>query len=253
MKLICPKCKAEIIYENINIETDLAKCDECKSFHKASKLIAGDVKKPENSDNLLRGSKIDINTSVDNSIELFFPKKDFSGSAMFILGFAIFWLFFISVWTLFAIRGSIIFAMFSIPFWLIGFFMLKSSINSIFETQTLKLTRNIFTIMKHRPFGTKRIEIPVNEIREIQMKTYTNNNIFKAFNNVSAMPKRPHYFGTEIKMPAVVYGVNTKYFFEKANNIEKEQVIRLLNNSLQKLKNKKQVKTYDKNNRFSKY
>jgi len=38
MDLFCSKCNAEIKHWNINIKTDLAKCDRCGEVHKASNL-----------------------------------------------------------------------------------------------------------------------------------------------------------------------------------------------------------------------
>ena len=39
MELLCPDCTASISTDNINISTDLAKCEKCNSIHKASELV----------------------------------------------------------------------------------------------------------------------------------------------------------------------------------------------------------------------
>jgi hypothetical protein len=97
MELICPSCKATISPDNVNIASNLAKCDKCNSIHKAGDLA--DSKSIDKINHPPTGSKMTIKKGFDDSIELFYPKKGFTVSVIPHLFFTIFWFVFISFWT----------------------------------------------------------------------------------------------------------------------------------------------------------
>lgn len=235
MELICPNCKATILPDNVNISSDLAKCDKCNSIHKASELA--DSKSIDKINNPPTGTKMTIKKGFDDSIELFYPKKGFTVSVIPQLFFSIFWIGFISFWTWGASQGSVIFAMFSIPFWLVGFGMLGGLINSISETQTLKISRTSLILKKERPIRPKNFEIKVKDIQSIRMKNLKMNP-FSMFGNMKLMFKMQKSFGMGgIEMPAIISGVKTEYFFEDANDAEQEWVTSTLDNIIKRMNN----------------
>jgi hypothetical protein len=222
MELICPNCNASISPDNVNVSTDLAKCDKCNSIHRASELI--EPKSIEKIINPPRGSKMIIKKGFDDSIELFYPKKGFTFSFVPQLFFIIFWFGFLCFWTYMAAQGSIIFAMFSIPFWIIGFGMFGGLINSILETQTLILSKTSLTLKKDRPIRPKRFDLKITDIQSIRLKPLKMNP-FSLFGNFKVMMKMQKSLGMGgIEMPAIISGVETVYFFEDANDAEQEWV-----------------------------
>ncbi len=66
----------------------------------------------------------------------------------FLLLFNGFWLTFVTVWTALAIQGSLLFALFSIPFWAVGLGMLAFNMNNILANTTLKFTPTSVKITK---------------------------------------------------------------------------------------------------------
>lgn len=235
MELICPSCKATIKSDNVNISTDLAKCDKCNSIHKASELV--NTKSIERINNPPFGTKFQIKKGFDDSVEIFYPKKGFTASVIPQLFFSIFWLGFICLWTWGASQGSIIFAMFSIPFWLIGFGMIGGLINSISETQTLKISRTTLTLKKDRPISPKTFEIAIKDVQSIRMKNLKMN-AFSMFGNFRMMLKMQKSFGMGgIEMPAIITGIKTEYFFEDANDAEQEWATSTLDSIIKRMKN----------------
>ncbi len=235
MELICPNCKAAISPDNINISSDLAKCDTCNSIHKASELA--DSKSINKINNPPSGTKIIIKKGLDDSVELFYPKKGFTLFVIPPLFFSLFWFGFISFWTWGASQGSLIFALFSIPFWLAGFGMLGGLLNSISESQTLKISRTTLTLKKDRLIWPKSFEIGIKDIQSVKMKS-VKMNAFSMFGNFSMMTKMPKSFGMGgIEMPAIISGVKTEYFFEDANDAEQEWLISTLDSIIKRMNN----------------
>ncbi len=235
MKLICPSCKATISPDNVNISTDLAKCDKCNSIHKASELA--DSKSIDRINHPPSGTKMIVKKGFDDSIELFYPKRGFTASVIPQLLFSIFWLGFISLWTFGASQGSVFFALFSIPFWIVGFGMIGGVINSISETQTLKISRSSLTLKKDRPIRPKSFEIEVKDIQSIKMKNLKMNP-FSMFGNFKMMLKMQQSYGLGgIEMPAIISGVKTEYFFEDANDAEQEWVTATLDSIIKRRNN----------------
>lgn len=236
MELTCPKCNATIEPHNINISSDLAKCESCNSIHKASELV--DQKEVNKIDNPPNGTKISIKKWGDGSIELFYPKQGFKSSMIFPLTFSIIWISFIGFWTFMALKGDLLFALFSIPFWVIGFTMLIGLINSISETQTLILSKSVLTYKKDRPIRSSNFVASVNDIESIKLKNFKVTNPFSVFGNFKMMSKMQRSFGTGgLEMPAILTGAKTTYFFEDASDAEQEWVTATLDHIIKQHKN----------------
>ena len=229
MEFICPTCKSTILPSNINIKSDLAKCDRCDSIHKASDLA--DSKSIDRINNPPVGSKIKVNKGFDGSIEVFLPNKGFKIHMIFSMFFTVFWLGFIGFWTFMALKGSVLFALFSIPFWIVGAGMVSGLINSLSETQTVIVTRASLILKKVRPIRPKTIEFRLDEIHSIKLKNFNMNSPFSFFANFNIMYKMKKSLGMGgIEMPAILTGVHTEYFFEDANDAEQEWVTSVVDN-----------------------
>lgn len=78
------------------------------------------------------GSRLEIDIPAD-------PSRAFSVSNLFMVVFSTFWLGFVAFWTLGAAAGGGLFALFSIPFWLVGFFMGFNSLRVMFGGESIEL------------------------------------------------------------------------------------------------------------------
>ena len=224
MKFTCSNCNAEIKSENINISTDLAKCDQCGSIHKVSDLSISleekDLSPPV-------GSKIVLEKGLSGGVKFTYPKRGFSASLIPLLIFAIFWLGFVTFWTWGAAQGSIFFALFSIPFWLVGLSMVAGLINSANEIQVLTLDQHQLTLIRHRPIRPKSFEIDLKDIQAVKMKVMKMNplSVFSNFGNMMKMQKSS---GGALEVPAIITGQKTEYFFDGANDAEQEWIVKIL-------------------------
>lgn len=234
MKLICTKCSAEIKAENINITTDLAKCDNCGSIYKVSDLSHSLEKKDINPPN---GSKIILKKGLNDEIEFTYPKKGLTASLLPQLFFAIFWLSFVAFWSWGASQGSFFFALFSIPFWVIGISMIVGIVNSANEVQIVTINKNKLIVNKLRPIRPKLFETSLENIQTIKMKGLKMSP-FSMFGNFRNMIKMQRSFGSAIEMPAIITGLKTEYFFDDANDAEQEWIVNILDRLVKKLINK---------------
>lgn len=233
MELVCPTCNWKIDSSNINVVTDLAKCGYCGAIYKASSLVSASDDKTLATPP--KGSKIELTKEIGDSIQLFIPKKGVTGSVIPQLFFCVFWLGFISFWTWGASQGSVFFAMFSIPFWLVGLAMLTGLINNINETQTIKVNKSSLTLIKSRPINSKNYEYDFQDIQSIEI-THMKGGLFSMFANPRYMWRLQWSFGAGLTLPAIIAGSRTQYFFEGANDAEQEWVTKYLDNKLRQVR-----------------
>ncbi len=228
MELICPNCSAIIDADNINVMTDLAKCVRCNTLHKASALVAYGVEKT--SEHPPKGSMIKLSRESGDMVNIHMPAKGFKPSMIPQLLFTVFWLGFITFWTTLASQAGF-FALFSIPFWIAGFFMLGAIIIGVAEKQTIKVGRGKIAITKSRPFFPKKLEYNFSEIEEIALKS---NQGMATFSTQSF--RLQNRYGPPPELPSLISGSGTKTFFESANDAEKAWVVKYLNYKLAEAK-----------------
>ena len=85
------------------------------------------------------------------------------------IGFNAFWLCFVAVWTTLALQGSILFALFSIPFWAVGLGMLAFNINTIFTRVELRFSPQHIEVVKNYAGVFKSTQhYPLNQLASIQ-------------------------------------------------------------------------------------
>ena len=230
MNFICPKCKTEIQSENINIATDLAKCQNCGEISKASELSK---QKEPVSKTPPAGSKIELIKGFGDEVEFILPKTGFNVKSIPLLVFAIIWISFVAFWTLMASRGSIIFAAFSIPFWLVGFSMLYGILKTASTSQSLKIDRLNLKLIKKSILGKKTFECSIPEILAINFSKPNTKNPLVAFSNIGNVQKQ----GAAINLPNLVTIQTSIPFFESANKDEQQWIVDYLNQHISHLKN----------------
>ncbi|CAN5349721.1 hypothetical protein BH09BAC1_BH09BAC1_27090 [soil metagenome] len=227
MELLCNNCGASIRADEVNIATDMAKCSACNSLMRASEL----KEKVSITDLLVQpqSSKLQIEQGRNNSIVLTAPANGVNVESIGLTVFSIIWLGFITVWTLFAFMGSAFFALFSIPFWLVGIFIAKVAIDKIFETQIVTFNSYEVTIESKRPLFSKQITISKEEITDVTMSDLLSGGPLDGLVQRSAYTKRG---GKAIDYPVIVTKTKTHFFFQ--NLPEKDQLwaVRLLKNVL---------------------
>jgi len=91
------------------------------------------------------GSRVTLHLT-SNRLEILVPPTGWSFEFLPVLGFALFWNSFLVVWTIGAAIGGGLFALFSIPFWIIGIAMLVPVITGIAGNTRLLITRSAFVI-----------------------------------------------------------------------------------------------------------
>ncbi len=220
MELTCPNCNSVIDADSINVMTDLAKCTRCGSLHKASTLATSGIDKPE--EYPPKGSKISLIRDTGDVVSIVMPAKGFRMSSIPLLLFTIFWLGFITLWTTLASEAGF-FALFSIPFWIAGFFMLGGFVISIAEKQTIKVGRGQITFIKSRPFFSKELKFNFSEIQEIALKS--SQSVFSYSPQAWRVQSR---YAPLPETPAIITGAGTKLFFEGANDAEKSWIVKYL-------------------------
>lgn len=223
MELICPNCSSIIDADNINVMTDLAKCNRCGSLHKASTLAGSGY--GQAIENPPKGSKISLRRESGDVVSIELPAKGFQLSTIPQLIFAVFWVGFIGFWTAMASQAGF-FAFFSIPFWLVGILMWSGLIISVAEKQSIKVGRGKITITKSRLLFSKVLDYNFSDIHEIALKS--SNSSFSPY----AFRFQQSRYAPPPEMPALISGSGTKYFFEGANDAEKSWIVKYLNQKL---------------------
>jgi len=225
MTFNCSKCQSEIKSENINITTDIAKCQNCGNISKASNLTK--VDRPFSKTPPL-GSKIEVIKGYGDEIEFILPKKGFTARSIPTLFFGLIWLSFLTFWTIMASKASIIFDAFSIPFWLAGFSLIYGVLKSVTTSQSLKIDRINLSLIKKSIFGNKIFKYSLNEILAINMSKPLSKNPLMAFSNIGNQ-KRP---GEVMNYPNLVTTEKSILFFESATLIEQQWLVNYLTKEL---------------------
>ena len=107
-------------------------------------------------------TRIQLEVSPD-VLSLTIPPVRLSGPVLAPLVFSGVWLSFIAFWTWGASHGSVVFALFSVPFWLVGLSMLGKFGLPLIRTTTLTLNRDGGELVVS-PVGRRR-EIRTQELR----------------------------------------------------------------------------------------
>ncbi len=235
MKLICPNCQTVIFSENVNISSNLAKCNKCKSTHRISDLADRNIIEKINTPP--RNAKIRVKKMQDGSIELFYPKQGFRASMIIPAIITLFGISLLSFWTWSVSREGSTFAIFSVPLWIIGILMLLELINSGTETQTLTLSKTSLILQKDRPIKPQKNVINLKNIQAIKIKNLgmmTFLDLFK-FENMKLIFKKNFIYG-RVKVPTIIFNRRAVYFLEDADYLEQKWITVILNNMVKSIR-----------------
>lgn len=220
MELKCPKCGDNIDARLANTQTNLMQCPSCDNTKKSNQLIDNNIIKQRNPiyntnydhqevdrffDDFSEkptNSKLDVFRTSSN-VEIIALPMGLKGGDIF----GVFWILFISLWTILVLYLSILGALFSIPFWIAGFFM-NRKLSRKFEKQYIEMDSQNITIRKRGLFFSNQEEISLYDIDSISMEK-------------------------TLAKPVIQVGVKKITFLENISEIEQDWVIKLLNKAME--------------------
>lgn len=145
--------------------------------------------------------------------------------------FALFWNGFLVVWTGLALTSSIFFAMFSIPFWLIGLTMLYGILASVFGYQEILIRTSDLIVRKFNVFNTSEVKIPYTVLRSIELENfYKYRNRTK--NSFKMVASGANDSGFASKTPTISYSNKQLFIGEHLSQADKEWLVETLNDRI---------------------
>lgn len=115
------------------------------------------------------GSRIELK-KTDSVLKIEIPPTGLRGDGASILSFAIFWNGFLIVWTSMAMRAGL-FALFSIPFWIVGIGMAYAGLSIVFGKVFLVISDRTFSI-DWDVLGIKRhVQGKTQDLRQVELKS----------------------------------------------------------------------------------
>jgi eukaryotic-like serine/threonine-protein kinase len=127
----------------------LKNCDVSTNFNQdLDQVKSGAIAKPKSKPFNSR-VKLTISSSGEGDrLEVLIPPSGWTAELIPLIIFALFWNAFLVVWTTGAAMVSIFFALFAIPFWLVGLAMVAGVVKAIAENMLLVITPTIFEIRR---------------------------------------------------------------------------------------------------------
>ncbi len=228
MKLICSKCDTPLLTEDMNITTDLGKCNKCGAVLKLSELseVAEVAEKIEVTSTPPIGSLIVVDASNEDELVFTLPKQGISSTQIPTLVFGIFWVGFVAFWTFLAAQGTVFFSLFSIPFWFVGLSMLYGVLIGSQESQKITITSETIKLAFNRPLFSSNFEANIKDIQEISISNLRNipKNILGNYNVAKYSQKK-----RSNKVPTIISYANSTSFFENATKEDQIWITALLN------------------------
>ncbi len=233
MKYYCVKCGAQIHQNEFDRELEIVECRNCGTEQELQQLVR--IEDNHKTQLMLAPpskSKIDVYRYSDSVMEITIPRSGLKPENLFVLGFSVVWLSFVAFWTLMAASASILFAMFSIPFWIVGVSMLYSLTKVALEKQEIELNGRTMKIKKTRLLNSRTEEFPLMDVDQIKMEKLGNT---KRFTTAS---KLNHLGNKNFKIPTIKHGKETETLLEYGTEEEKKWVVNLLNEYMVKIHGK---------------
>ncbi len=98
------------------------------------------------------------------------PERGAAGVAPVLGGFSVFWLAFVAFWTFLTARmGAWEMSLFSIPFWLVGFYLVRRSLRSFFGRTVLRFDPGKGFSYEKRLLLRKSVLVPAAEVGRIEL------------------------------------------------------------------------------------
>ena len=225
VKLTCPKCQAPVPAEDVNVATDLARCVRCDEVFKPSARMAADHT-PENLDPPV-GTLITFEEGADGGATFTIPRKGLKGTGVFLLVFATIWISFVAFWTFGAAQASILFALFSIPFWVVGIFLWRGILIGMTETQIIGIGRDALTLSSTSLLSSKEKSIPYAEIQSIRVEAFAPRDPFTMARHMKAVNSNAMRTGG-LSLPTITHGTKKSRFAEGLSEPEMDWLVRML-------------------------
>jgi hypothetical protein len=120
------------------------------------------------------GSRIRLRRA-DGALELTIPERGDARVGLTLLGFSAFWLLFVGFWTVMsrAMGAPILFSLFSIPFWIVGFAMLRRGLRSFVGRTFLHLSGDGLQFRRRLLFPGRITTIPLQAIGTVGIQRST--------------------------------------------------------------------------------
>lgn len=167
------------------------------------------------------GSRVKLTTTGDR-LEVFIPPSGWSLELIPFLGFALFWNVFLLFWTIGAAHASVLFALFSTPFWVVGIGMLVGAVAGIAGNCRLTITNTIFTI-ELNVLGYKHITSgKVANLQKVEMGSDSTVNDQPVREIMFRHGVKTHKFGFNLSNPEKEWLLSEiVYFLEQVTKPEK--------------------------------
>lgn len=136
------------------------------------------------------------------------PREGFSLKGLFTLVVIVFWLLMIMVWTILLLQYAAIWALISIPFWLLGIVTLRLSLKVMLASQEIIVNPDEMTIVKKESSKTSHITLKRDDIEAVAY-------VEGAFKSLSGITRKGIY-------PAVISNNEAFGFGERCTKEEKQ-------------------------------
>lgn len=225
--LFCDNCDNKIEVGEINVAADIFKCKDCGNVGKVSDL----VKKKETRQLMVsppEDSTIEYIRYSDSVMEINIPRQGVKDATQLSsMGFGCFWLGFVAFWTVTAASIGGAFALFSIPFWIVGIGMVYGFSKAAFEKQKIEVMGNTLTITKTRLLNSKQISLDLLDIDSIDMKGLP---VGKQVTNMVFYDRQGRRIkkNVGVTVPTIKYGDKKETIMDFSSNEEKIWVAQLL-------------------------
>ncbi len=176
-------------------------------------------------------SKIEISETRMDRYDILIPATGFKGKHTFMIIFAIFWNTFLVFWTLGAAKGSIIFALFSIPFWIVGFLLIRGVYVSVKQSQTIKIEHKNLILSKTTPIWSTTSTVSYNDLNSIEMAV-SNQNSGNPFKFYQKLGNGVHQMNMMSPIPTISFGTQEITFAENLSNAEQKYLVDFLNEKI---------------------
>ncbi len=243
-KLYCSNCGSAIENDQINIQSDIARCSACSSIMKVSDLLNNSPKvhkkqtsKKNALEDIPKGSKISIEKGDGKTIIIKTAAQGLKKSQVPLIGFNLFWLAFITFWTGGAAFAGGWFAAFSLPFWAVGFGMLYTNMSKIFSREEIKIGNGKITLTRKLPFFSRKKTFLLGEIDQVKEDTLEINAL-NSFKNTSFSSGRGSLNDNALSTPHLYVGIKKVPFFENITNIEKRWAVNTVSHLVERFKDK---------------
>lgn len=155
----------------------------------------------------------------------------FSAGTLGIMFFALFWNGFLVVWTTMALMASVLFAMFSIPFWLVGLSMIAGILTNLFGHQELLIRRKNMVIRKYTLGYKVEHIVDYNTLNSIELESYTKYQN-KAKNSFKMVASGANDSGLNSKTIVISHSNKELFIGEHLKESDKEWLVDHLNNEI---------------------